>query len=68
MCIKNTVITISYMKCILHLNNIFTRKQNKEKEIENSYQKLKRSWWTGIRTHTWKQNRNISADTAVLLN
>ena len=26
--------------------------QNKGKESENSYQKLKSSWWTGIRTHT----------------
>ena len=26
--------------------------QNKGKESENSYQKLKRSWWTGTRKHT----------------
>ena len=36
--------------------------QNKGKESENSYQKLKRSRWTGTRTHTWKQNLNISTD------
>ena len=30
--------------------------QNKGKENENSYQKLKRSRWTGTRTHTRKQN------------
>ena len=42
--------------------------QNKGKESENSYQKLKRSQWTGTQTHTWKQNRNISTDTAVFLN
>ena len=29
--------------------------QNKGKESENSYQKLKRSQWTGTRTHTRKQ-------------
>ena len=38
------------------------------KESENSYQKLKRSRWTGTRTHTQKQNRNILTDTAVFLN
>ena len=42
--------------------------QNKGKESENSYQKLKRSWWTGTQTHTRKQNWNILTDTAVLLN
>ena len=40
--------------------------QNKGKESENSYQKLKRSQWTGTQTH--KQNQNISTDTAVFLN
>ena len=40
--------------------------QSKGKENENSYQKLKRSWWAGTRTHTRKQNRNILRDTAVL--
>ena len=34
--------------------------QNKGKESENSYRKLKSWWWTGTRTHTWKQNQNIS--------
>ena len=34
--------------------------QNKGKESENSYQKLKRSRWTGTRTCTRKQNQNIS--------
>ena len=43
-------------------------KQNKGKESENSYQKLKSSRWTGTRTHTLKQNRNILTDTAILLN
>ena len=38
--------------------------QNKGKESENSYQKLKSSQWTG----TQKQNRNISTDMAVFLN
>ena len=38
------------------------------RESENSYQKLKRSRWTGTRTHTQKQNRNISMDMAVFLN
>ena len=33
--------------------------QNKGKESDNSYQKLKSSRWTGTRTHTWKQNQNI---------
>ena len=41
---------------------------NKGKESENSYWKLKSSWGTGTRTHTWKQNQNILTDTAVLLN
>ena len=34
--------------------------QNKGKETENSYRKLKSSRWTGTRTHTRKQNQNIS--------
>ena len=42
--------------------------QNKGKESENSYQKLKRSQWTGTQTHTQKQNQNILIDMAVLLN
>ena len=42
--------------------------QNKGKESENSYKKLKRSWRTGIRTHTRKQNQNILTDMAILLN
>ena len=42
--------------------------QIKGKESENSYQELKRSRWTGTRTHTWKQNQNISTDTGILLN
>ena len=42
--------------------------QNKGKESENSYWKLKSSRWTGTRTHTRKQNRNILTNTAVLLN
>ena len=42
--------------------------QNKGKESENSYRKLKSSQWTGTRTHTQKQNRNILMDTAVFLN
>ena len=42
--------------------------QNKGKESENSYRKLKSSRWTGTRPHTRKQNQNISTDTAVLLN
>ena len=40
--------------------------QNKGKKSENSYQKLKSSRWTS--TQTRKQNRNISIDTAVILN
>ena len=40
--------------------------QNKGKESENSYWKLKSSQWTGTWTHTQKQNRNILTDTAVL--
>ena len=43
-------------------------RQNKGKESENSYRKLKSSRWTGTQTNTRKQNRNISTDTAVLLN
>jgi hypothetical protein len=42
-------------------------KQNKGKESENSYQKLKSSRWTGTQTHTQKQNLNILTDMAVLL-
>ena len=42
--------------------------QNQGKESENSYKKLKRSQWTGTRTHTRKQNLNILTDTAILLN
>ena len=42
--------------------------QNIGKESKNSYRKLKRSRWKGTRTHTRKQNRNISMDTAILLN
>ena len=34
----------------------------------NSYRKLKSSRWTGTRTHTRKQNQNISMDMVVLLN
>ena len=48
--------------CIKALKVIVT--QNKGKGSENSYRKLKSSWWTGTR----KQNLNISTDTAVLLN
>ena len=40
--------------------------QNKGKESENSYRKLKSSRWTGTRTQTRKQNQNILTDTAVL--
>ena len=39
-----------------------------EKESENSYQKLKRSRWTGTRTRTRKQNRDILMDMAIFLN
>ena len=42
--------------------------KNKGKESENSYQILKRSRWTGTRTHTRKQNQNISTDTGIFLN
>ena len=42
-------------------------KENKGKESENSYQKLKRSHWTGTRTYTWK-HQNISTDAAIFLN
>ena len=42
--------------------------QNKGNESENFYQKLKKSRWTGTRTHTRKQNQNISTDTAVFVN
>ena len=42
--------------------------QNEGMKSENSYQKLKRSRWTGTQTHTRKQNRNISTDTAIFLN
>ena len=42
--------------------------QNKRKEREKTCQKLKRSQWTGTRTHTRKQNPNILMDTAIFLN
>ena len=42
--------------------------QNKGKESENSHQKLKRSQWIGIRTHTRKQNQTILMDMAIFLN
>ena len=53
---------------IFLLNNQWYLILNKGKESENSYQKLKRSRWTGTRKHTRIQNRNISTDTAVFLN
>ena len=40
----------------------------KMKSNITSYQKLKRSRWTGTRMHTRKQNQNISTGTAVFLN
>ena len=52
--------------CCIYIYNILI--QNKGKESENSYRKLKSSWWTGTRTHTLKQNQNISTDAAILLN
>ena len=55
------------MPCLLFDFNKFYQTlntQNKGKESENSYQKLKRSRWTGTR----KQNQNISTDMAIFLN
>ena len=39
--------------------SLFSISQNKGKESENSYRKLKSSRWTGTRTYTRKQNQNI---------
>ena len=44
-----------------HTTNIHLT-QNKGKESENSYRKLKSSQWTGTRTHTQKENQNILTD------
>ena len=56
-------------KLLKHVTkNELNTQHNKGKEGENSYQKLKRSWWTGTRTCTRKQNRNILTNTAIFLN
>jgi hypothetical protein len=61
---ENVCYNSSNIISIRNLHNI----QNKGKESENSYQKLKRSRWTDTWTHTRKQNLNISTDTAIFLN
>ena len=54
----NTVMNISlkYRPCGKESTEV-RKTQNKGKESENSYRKLKSSWWTGTRTCTQKQNR-----------
>ena len=53
-CLRPSEITI----CIYedHAERKVRITQNKEKESENSYRKLKSSQWTGTQTHTQKQN------------
>ena len=59
---------IKHFQSFMILHTMYYVTQNKGKESENSYRKLKSSQWTGTQTHPWKQNLNVSTDKAVLLN
>ena len=65
-----TVVSQNYYRLLNAINFLYRSRgkestevrktENKGKESENSYRKLKSSWWTGTQTHTRKQNQNIS--------